>query len=46
MIHMPHCQSGALDPSAGSFAGFCVECQSDCDCGVNQYCGIDKSSVR
>ena len=24
----------------------CVECQDDCDCGVNQFCGIDKESPR
>ena len=21
--------------------GFCVQCLEDCDCGINQYCGID-----
>eukprot|EP00281_Chroomonas_sp_CCMP1168_P030988 CAMPEP_0206253514 /NCGR_PEP_ID=MMETSP0047_2-20121206/23191_1 /ASSEMBLY_ACC=CAM_ASM_000192 /TAXON_ID=195065 /ORGANISM="Chroomonas mesostigmatica_cf, Strain CCMP1168" /LENGTH=625 /DNA_ID=CAMNT_0053679725 /DNA_START=12 /DNA_END=1889 /DNA_ORIENTATION=- len=25
--------------------GVCVDCQSDCDCGVNQYCGVDPDSV-
>jgi hypothetical protein len=34
-----------MDPAAGSFNGICVECESDCDCDVNQYCGIDKISV-
>jgi hypothetical protein len=24
--------------------GLCVECDDDCDCGVNQYCGIDVDS--
>jgi hypothetical protein len=36
---------GLQDAAPGTFNGFCVECQTDCDCGVNQYCGIDKSSV-
>jgi hypothetical protein len=22
--------------------GVCVECEDDCDCGVNEYCGIDR----
>jgi hypothetical protein len=39
-------QNVLMDPAPGNFKGFCVECQSDCDCGVNQYCGIDKKSVR
>jgi len=24
--------------------GLCVECDDECDCGVNQYCGIDVDS--
>ena len=24
--------------------GICVECLSDCDCGVNQYCGTDQQN--
>jgi hypothetical protein len=39
-------QNGAYDPSAGTFSGYCVECETDCDCGVNQYCGIDKDKVK
>mmetsp|Transcript_61909 Transcript_61909/g.152442 ORF Transcript_61909/g.152442 Transcript_61909/m.152442 type:complete len:623 (-) Transcript_61909:53-1921(-) len=33
-----------VTPAAGAVRqvkGVCVECQSDCDCGVNQFCGID-----
>jgi hypothetical protein len=21
--------------------GFCVQCREDCDCGVNEFCGVD-----
>jgi hypothetical protein len=37
-----------LGPSAGDVIrkGMCVECQDDCDCGVNQFCGIDRKSPR
>ena len=40
-----HMQEG---PSAGDVIrkGMCVECQDDCDCGVNQFCGIDRKSPR
>ena len=35
-------------PSAGDVIrkGMCVECQDECDCGVNQFCGIDQKSPR
>lgn len=26
--------------------GICVECQDDCDCGVDQFCGIDFEAPR
>jgi hypothetical protein len=43
---MPCMQNGFSDPSPGAFRGFCVECETDCDCGVNQYCGTDKDKVK
>jgi hypothetical protein len=38
-------QNGFMDPEPPVFSGLCVECETDCDCGVNQYCGIDKDRV-
>ena len=26
--------------------GLCVECQDDCDCGVNQFCGVDPEAPK
>eukprot|EP00277_Geminigera_cryophila_P042495 CAMPEP_0173077260 /NCGR_PEP_ID=MMETSP1102-20130122/13079_1 /TAXON_ID=49646 /ORGANISM="Geminigera sp., Strain Caron Lab Isolate" /LENGTH=435 /DNA_ID=CAMNT_0013947631 /DNA_START=106 /DNA_END=1413 /DNA_ORIENTATION=+ len=34
-------QVGSRASAAISRRGICVECEDDCDCGVNQYCGID-----
>jgi len=35
----------ANKPGASEKRGFCVECRTECDCDVNQYCGASTDLV-
>merc|ERR1711966_190437 len=35
----------APKPSPAQVKGVCVQCRTDCDCAVNQYCGAGDISI-